>query len=270
MHRLVTLIAVVAMLSIPVRSEDSPEARVAEFARSAFAEISIVPIPCDENLLARVADAGLGLWCARSVAGFDDFRDAWQQALDRSAEPFGVLTPGPWDEAGPGRIRLHMLDDLPFVILFLEPEKDVVINFPGTTMWNEGKRSIADLMRALSSSLTSRPAPQHAATPRPETPPYLAGVQGVSNPQVIPDSRVLPHYPKEARRDGLEATVVLQALVLVNGTIEELTVVRCTTPDSGFEKAAIDAVRQWRYEPALLQGQPVDVYFTVSVRFALD
>ncbi len=45
--------------------------------------------------------------------------------------------------------------------------------------------------------------------------------------------------------------------------------IRCNKPGLGFEEAAIDAVRQWRYKPALKDGQPLDVYFTIVVDFSL-
>jgi len=46
-------------------------------------------------------------------------------------------------------------------------------------------------------------------------------------------------------------------------------VLHCISPEVGFEEAAIEAIEQWRYEPALLNGRPVDVYLTVVVEFTL-
>ncbi len=44
-------------------------------------------------------------------------------------------------------------------------------------------------------------------------------------------------------------------------------VLRCTPSGRGFEEAAVKAVSKWRYEPAQVDGHPVDVYFTVEVTF---
>ena len=46
-------------------------------------------------------------------------------------------------------------------------------------------------------------------------------------------------------------------------------VLRCSRPNMGFEQAAIDAVQNWMYKPALQNGRPVEVYFTVFVEFKL-
>ena len=45
---------------------------------------------------------------------------------------------------------------------------------------------------------------------------------------------------------------------------------KCNHPSVGFEEAAIEAVQQWRYDPALQDGSPVDVYFTIVVTFTLE
>ena len=51
--------------------------------------------------------------------------------------------------------------------------------------------------------------------------------------------------------------------------MEDLKVLRCTRANFGFEETAVEAVRQWRYRPAMLDGRPVDVFFTVFVDFDL-
>jgi periplasmic protein TonB len=77
---------------------------------------------------------------------------------------------------------------------------------------------------------------------------------------------VLPNYPPLALAMRIEGTVVLQASISISGTIENLRVV--SGPEL-LQKAAIDAVSQWRYRPYLLNGQPVEVETTVNVRFTL-
>jgi len=97
--------------------------------------------------------------------------------------------------------------------------------------------------------------------------PLLAGVAGITNPVLIEKHR--PNYPELARVGRLEGSVILQAVVRRDGTVGELHVLRCTEPNMGFEEAAMDAVRLWRYEPATQDGRPVDVFFTVFVDFGL-
>ena len=64
--------------------------------------------------------------------------------------------------------------------------------------------------------------------------------------------------------------VILQAIILKDGTVGEVEVLNCNRPNMGFEESAIAAVQQWRYRPAMQGDRPVDVYFTVRVDFDLQ
>jgi protein TonB len=105
--------------------------------------------------------------------------------------------------------------------------------------------------------------------PPPPSGPLLAGVGNVSNPILIPESKVEPEYPELARVARLEGNVILQAIIHDDGTVGEIEVLRTNRPNMGFEEAAMEAVSQWRYKPALQNGKPVEVYFTVFVNFTL-
>jgi protein TonB len=99
--------------------------------------------------------------------------------------------------------------------------------------------------------------------------PLLAGVGGVTEPVRIEESYVRPEYPEIARRARLEGQVIVQAVIRCDGTVGETNVLRCTQQHVGFEEAAIAAVCQWRYEPAMQYGHPVAVYFNIIVDFTL-
>jgi len=105
--------------------------------------------------------------------------------------------------------------------------------------------------------------------PPPPSGPLLAGVGDVTNPVRIDESVVEPEYPELARVARLEGNVILQAIIRADGTVGDVEVLRTNRPNMGFEEAAIDAVRQWRYKPAMQNGKPVEVYFTVFVDFKL-
>src|SRR5580658_7637348 len=78
--------------------------------------------------------------------------------------------------------------------------------------------------------------------------------------------QVTPLYPPIAKTAHISGTVMLHAVIAKDGTIQELTYV------SGpplLMKNAMDAVRQWRYSPTLLNGEPVEVDTTISVVFTL-
>jgi protein TonB len=76
-----------------------------------------------------------------------------------------------------------------------------------------------------------------------------------------------PLYPAVAQAVRESGTVVLQALISTNGTVEDLRVI------SGpvlLRQAAISAARTWRYKPTILSGRPVEVEAEISVIFHLD
>jgi TonB family protein len=80
-------------------------------------------------------------------------------------------------------------------------------------------------------------------------------------------SRIQPEYPDIARREHLQGTVRLHAVIAKDGTIRML---RVLTGYCSLAEAAIRAVRQWRYTPTLLEGNPVEVDTTIDVIFALS
>ncbi len=77
----------------------------------------------------------------------------------------------------------------------------------------------------------------------------------------------VPQYPIIAKTMGVQGTVVLQAVISKSGTIENLRVI---SGPPVLQQAAIDAVKNWRYRPYLLNQQPVEVETTVNVIFKLD
>jgi len=80
-------------------------------------------------------------------------------------------------------------------------------------------------------------------------------------------NRVQPVYPPLARQTRISGTVRLHALISKTGSVESLEVM------SGHPllvRAAMDAVQQWRYQPTLLNGEPVEVDTTIDVIFSLN
>jgi len=87
----------------------------------------------------------------------------------------------------------------------------------------------------------------------------------------VPAARILhkvsPKYPKKARKERVQGVVRLHAIIGKDGTLHELSVI------SGpplLTDAALQAIRQWRYEPTLLKGEPVEVDTTIDVIFTLN
>jgi protein TonB len=78
--------------------------------------------------------------------------------------------------------------------------------------------------------------------------------------------KVQPSYPTLARQAHVQGTVELRAIISKAGTIENLVVVR---GHPMLAPAAIDAVRQWRYRPYLLNNEPIEVETEITVNFVL-
>jgi TonB family protein len=82
-------------------------------------------------------------------------------------------------------------------------------------------------------------------------------------------NEVLPVYPDSMREEGREGVVVMDGVIGRDGTVTSVRVLSAQVhPD--FAIAAVEAVRQWRFSPTLLNGKPVEVVMTVSVNFSLD
>jgi len=78
---------------------------------------------------------------------------------------------------------------------------------------------------------------------------------------------VAPKYPPEAGRERIEGTVVLMAVIGKDGTVQD---VRVQSGLSVLAQAAIEAVKQWRYRPYLLNGEPVEVDSQITINFNLS
>ena len=89
--------------------------------------------------------------------------------------------------------------------------------------------------------------------------------QGVAQGYLV--RRVQPRYPPLALAARIEGSVVLMAVISREGTIENL---RVASGHPMLAGAAIDAVRQWRYRPYLLNGEPVEVETQITVVFTVS
>jgi len=89
--------------------------------------------------------------------------------------------------------------------------------------------------------------------------------QGVAQGRLI--NRVVPEYPTIAKLGRIQGTVQLSAWIGRDGSVERLTVL---SGNPLLVTAAIDAVKQWRYKPFLLNGEPIEVESTIEVNFSFN
>jgi TonB family protein len=79
-----------------------------------------------------------------------------------------------------------------------------------------------------------------------------------------------PKYPPAAERMGVSGEVAAEALIGIDGTVEEVRITRVEGRDFGFEKATEEAIYKWRYKPATKKGVKVRVWVTIRVPFRLE
>jgi len=115
------------------------------------------------------------------------------------------------------------------------------------------------------------PGTESHATPLDEFEKLSAGARPVGAEVAPPElvEKVNPVYPEEMRAARATGKVILQAVIDEEGMVSAVEVLRGSS-HAPLDNAAVDAVRQWRYRPATLEGKPVKVYFTVVVDFVLE
>ncbi len=94
--------------------------------------------------------------------------------------------------------------------------------------------------------------------------PHVRGSQGVS--QGLRIYQVRPIYPTRGLQDRIQGTVVLRAHISKEGNVQDLKLV---SGHPVLAPAAIEAVKQSKYKPYFLSGEPVDYETTVNVNFTL-
>ena len=103
------------------------------------------------------------------------------------------------------------------------------------------------------------------AVPKVATPTRVRVSQGVTQGLLI--RKVQPNYPPLARQARIQGSVLLQAEISKEGSIENLHLI---SGHPMLAPAAIEAVKQWKYKPYILNGEPVEVETQITVNFTLS
>jgi TonB family protein len=101
--------------------------------------------------------------------------------------------------------------------------------------------------------------------PRAAGPPYRVGGE-ISRPEIISSTK--PVYTELARRARVMGTVIVEAVIDEQGNVTETRVLKGLP--MGLAQAAVDAVQTWKFKPATREGQPVPVYYVLTVNFQVD
>lgn len=90
---------------------------------------------------------------------------------------------------------------------------------------------------------------------------------GVTLPRVLFEKK--PAYTADAMRAKVQGTVLLECVVLPDGTVGEVDIIRSLDSTFGLDQEAVKAARQWRFQPGMRFGEPVSVLVTIELQFTL-
>jgi TonB family protein len=105
---------------------------------------------------------------------------------------------------------------------------------------------------------------QQTTAPQSET--YRPG-QGVTAPVLLHETK--PNYTNEAMRARIQGVVVLECVVMPDGSVGDVRVARSLDPQLGLDQEAMKTLRQWRFRPGMKDGVPVPVLVRVEMSFTL-
>ena len=150
--------------------------------------------------------------------------------------------------------------------LLIQPENELALEY----------RDLAKERLALSESEAATESPsggdvatvdraeaEERSKPEPDANGVYRPTSEIRRPVIV--ERTQPRYPVEDRRRGISGSVVLSVVIGDDGQVRQPKVVRSVSPS--MDRAALEAVRTWRYRPAMLNGAPVSVYGIVTVNF---
>ena len=127
---------------------------------------------------------------------------------------------------------------------------------------------ISDIEREGGGGLEGLGRVEGVPVPPPPPPPQPTPVRlhvGMRPPRKVVD--VAPVYPALARTARVTGIVILEAVIDAGGQVESVRILRSIPM---LDQAAVNAVRQWRFTPTLLNGEPVPIVMTVTVNFMLS
>ncbi|HUJ96351.1 MAG TPA: energy transducer TonB [Terriglobales bacterium] len=223
-----------------------------------------------EPLRSESVAASVAVMCGRAL----ERTQSWFHSSDVEAEPSPTLAAR---KANSGPVD-HIAVALPH---HSKVANAMSSSEPSAPAEDEPRTELAQLQPPKRTAAAAQPripeslkAPLHALDPRNMAsaigPSLLATLEPISLPEELAQklllAKVQPSYPEQALRAGMQGPVVLQAWIARDGTIRDLKLVRGSFL---LGQAAYQAVKQWRYQPYLLNGKPVEAQTLVTIDFRL-
>jgi TonB family protein len=187
------------------------------------------------------------LWCGSYEGESKKFRSLWARAMNR-IRSLQLEPDSGWEQIGDGLLRFRFLRyDMAGMVLHYAEQGVIVIGLDKGPISCEEAGLAGRIERG---EFTGEKTP------------------GAVSPVRI--KHVWPDYPLSARQRRLNGNVVLEVIVTKEGAISEICVAEARPDHGGFKQSAVEAVRQWRYEPGTLDGEVVAFHMQVTVSFTLQ
>jgi len=233
MRNRLVILALFLLAALSGTSALASEESVAAFLKSALASLPVTVEPCRE--LYGGPSARTSFQCARPLTDFEGFRDAWEATVTDSAKVAELpVSLADWQTQAGGRIRWYSLGDRWLVVTWDQNSRQVIFGYA-----KEDGRAMP-LTRA------------------------------VSQPRRLPINTTEDAQRREARvglKADAQGLVVLHGLIGTTGAVEGVEVLGAVPRHRGLEEAATQAIRRWRYAPAVKDGQPVAIELSVTFTY---
>ena len=171
-------------------------------------------------------------------------------------------------KAGDAAGSLRLLEEAQAAAADDAPESPAIVDNYAAALRKLGRESDADVAAARANQLRQSAARRASANaaPMPADPSiYRVGGGVVTAPSLI--QKAEPEYSQEARVNHFQGTVVLAVVIEPDGVARDIRVTRPL--GFGLDQKAVEAIRQWRFQPGTRNGQPVRVAATIEVNFRL-
>jgi TonB family protein len=242
-RRLAVILLSTALAILPVAAE----VLFPEFMEEVGPAIGATDQSCPVAQVGAWNDAGQFSTCASVEQDFKQFKKRWRRLLLDS--PSFQVDPGAgWDRFSSG-IRTNLFR---------------YHGFPGNVYFDEEQGRVFFTVRATFSACPGA----NPMLPGPDETVYRVGSPGVIKPEKA--ISVDPSFPGSLRKVRSGGAVILRSIIDTSGVPTRLCVLQSAPDNQDMKDSAMEAVKLWRYDPALKDDTPVPFYLTIQVNFEMQ
>jgi len=246
------VLLVTALCVVPSQGEQ----RVDQLIAYILDALESPQIACDEPVLAEYP--GKRVVCASYGGAFSGLKSDWEILMRHTHLPIAIRTDDPWTFKN-GAYRIAYTHD---------ETRKLLVAFESETRNLRFAYTEADVDPYAARSTAAKAGPLDLGEPG--TSPRMAGFGGVSMPELIEETRVEPLRSFRAQAERVVGTATLEIVVQKDGTVRDAFALSAEPKGYDFGVSAVEAVRQWKFKPAIFKGQPIDAAMNLKVEIKHD